>query len=149
MLMLNGEQFTQGAQPYLYGPIATGENDNRIILEVVIEGFTTQAMLDTGAAFLVCAPSIANRFNLDPTTAIDRARLFIRGAYVTGALYRLNVTFPAEQGNELTVSATAFVPDPGIPWPGLPSIVGLEGCLERVRFAIDTSDDTFYFGAHP
>jgi hypothetical protein len=33
-------------------------------------------------------------------------------------------------------------------WPGLPAVLGLEGCLERIRFALDTSDETLYFGAH-
>jgi hypothetical protein len=148
MLMLNGEQFTQGSQPYSYAPLAGGK-DLRVLLEIVIDGFRTQAMLDTGAAFFVCEPSIANRLNLDPDTAIDRAKLHIRGTYVRGLLYRLDFTLVAELGAELTISATTFIPDPDEAWPGLPSIVGLEGCFDRVRFALDTSDDTLYFGQHP
>lgn len=148
MLMLDGEQFTQGSQPYLYAPLA-GSGDLRVLLEVVIDGFTTQAMLDTGAAFLVCEPSIARRLNLDPDTALRRIVLHIRGTYIRGALYRFDFTISAEQGAELTISATTFIPDPDEPWPGLPSIVGLEGCFDRVRFALDTSNDTLHFGQHP
>jgi len=29
----------------------------------------------------------------------------------------------------------------------LPSFMGLSGCLERIRFAVDSATDTFYFGA--
>ena len=149
MLMLDGQPFTQGSQPIFYGPIGTGENDQRVVLEVVIKEHRIQAMLDTGAAFVVCAPNIADRIGLDPDAAVDRTHLLIRGKWVSGALYRLDVTLPAEQGTELTINATTFVPDPGIPWPELPSIVGLEGFLDSVRFALDTTDETFYFGAHP
>jgi hypothetical protein len=149
MLMLNGEVFTRGSQPYFYGAIATEQKDKRVILEVVIEGFRTHAMLDTGAAFIACSPSVASQLRLDPTKFIDRARLHIRGKYVTGVLYRMDLTLAAEEGDQLTITATTFIPDPGIPWVGLPSIIGLEGCLEQVRFALDTSDETFYFGAHP
>jgi hypothetical protein len=148
MLMLDGQQFTQGSQPYSYAPIAGGK-DLRVLLEVVIEGFRTQAMLDTGAAFLVCEPSLANRLALDPDTAIRQFRIHVRNTWVRGSLYRLDFTLPAERGAELTISATAFIPDRDEPWPGLPSIIGLEGCFDRIRFALDTSDDTFFFGQHP
>jgi hypothetical protein len=45
------------------------------------------------------------------------------------------------------VDSTAFVPDTSHEAvPELPSILGLHGCLERVRFAFDPHTDTFYFG---
>ena len=31
-------------------------------------------------------------------------------------------------------------------WGELPSFLGLMGCLERMRFAVDPLDNTFYFG---
>lgn len=149
MLSLNGEFFSQGSQPYAFRPINDSENDKRVILEVDIEGRRTQAMLDTGAPYVICAPSIANGLGLDPKAAIKPTRLFVRGTSVDGALHRLNLTIRAEQGKELTINAVVFVPDQTASWPGLPSVIGLEGCLEWVRFALDTSTDTFYFGAHP
>ena len=149
MLFLDGESFTQGSQPYLFRPATTSGNDERVILDVDIEGRRTQAMLDTGAPYLICAPNLADRLGLDAAASIAPIQLLIRGVAVAGALHRLNLTIRAEQGNELTIDATAFVPNAGIPWPAIPSIVGLEGCLERVRFALDTSTDTFYFGTHP
>jgi hypothetical protein len=46
-------------------------------------------------------------------------------------------------GDEVTVEATFFLaehlPDP--------TVIGWRGCLVRLRFAIDPSADTFYFGA--
>ncbi|MBI4531612.1 MAG: hypothetical protein HY709_08815, partial [Candidatus Latescibacteria bacterium] len=48
----------------------------------------------------------------------------------------------AEEGENVEVEATWFIsPD----WPG-PIVIGWKGCLERLRFAVDPSEDTFYFG---
>jgi hypothetical protein len=149
MLSLNGESFTQGSQPYEFRPAIASDSSKRVMLDVDIEGRRTLAMLDTGAPFMICAPSIASSLGLDPNAAIDPTTLVVRGSRVEGALHRLNVTIRAEQGNELTINATAFVPSQTADWPGIPSILGLEGCLEWVRFALDTSADTFYFGSHP
>jgi hypothetical protein len=61
----------------------------------------------------------------------------------------LSLDFTAEEGQPLTVEATVFVPElkPYQEWGDFPSIIGLNTCLERLRFAIDPSQDKFYFGA--
>lgn len=48
----------------------------------------------------------------------------------------------------LEVNATVFVPNlrPNEVWP-YPSFLGLSGFLERLRFALDPSENAFYFGA--
>lgn len=48
------------------------------------------------------------------------------------------------QGESLTLDVTAFLPDDR--W-NLPNMLGLTGCLERIRFAVDPANDLFYFGA--
>ena len=47
-----------------------------------------------------------------------------------------------------TFEATAFVPEleHGETWP-LPSYLGGQGCLDRIRFAVDPGDEVVYFGA--
>ena len=61
----------------------------------------------------------------------------------------MDLTFMADEGEDVTVEATVFIPkiDPAL-W-FLPSFIGWTGCLERLRFAIDPLDETFYFGAFP
>ncbi len=74
--------------------------------------------------------------------------LLFRGVIVHGRLHRVNLTLFAEEGESFTLEATAFVPNPGDEeiWEDIPCILGLFGCLERARFAVDPSTETFYFG---
>jgi hypothetical protein len=74
--------------------------------------------------------------------------MLVRGVWMDGSLHRLNLRFPATQGDSLSVDVTAFVPDPELEqvWDEMPSFIGLNGCLERLRFAVDPATDTFYFG---
>ena len=69
-----------------------------------IGGYTVDAVVDTGAPYVVCEPGL--------------------------------------------VDATVFVPDlkPDQAWGDLPSFIGLSGCLERMRFAVDPATEMFYFG---
>jgi hypothetical protein len=67
---------------------------------------------------------------------------------VHGRLYRLNLTLLADEGEDLTIQTTAFVPEPDEAegWGDMPCILGLYGCLERLRFAVDPHTEPFYFG---
>jgi hypothetical protein len=53
----------------------------------------------------------------------------------------------ADVGQNLAIPATVFIPElePGQVW-NLPNFIGLKGLLERVRFAVDASENGFYFG---
>ena len=97
----------------------------------------------------MCHPGLATQLHLEPTEAISGPRtLLFRGVLVQGRLYRLTLTLRAQAGDDLTVQATAFVPEPQEEesWGELPSILGFYGCLERVRFAVDPRTETFFFG---
>jgi hypothetical protein len=53
----------------------------------------------------------------------------------------------ADEGDSIDVEITAFVPV-SEEWPAnLPSFVGLTGCMDRMRIAIDPGTELFYFGA--
>jgi hypothetical protein len=59
-----------------------------------------------------------------------------------GWLDRFDLVLKAEVGEPVRIDATWFAcPD----WPG-PMVVGWKGGLERVRFAVDPSEERFYFG---
>jgi hypothetical protein len=74
-----------------------------------------------------------------------QGRLLTRFGTFAGDLERIPLHLPAEEGELLTVDATWFVCED---WPG-PTVLGWKGCLERIRFAFDPSEETFYFGAWP
>jgi hypothetical protein len=122
------------------------EMTNRIILPVEIEGHRTTAVIDTGAPYVICEPRLARLEGFDLVEPLERITMLIRGMYLPGSIIRLSVTLMAERGDDLTVDATAFVPEQEERWENLPSFIGLSGFLERIRFALDPSTDTFYFG---
>ncbi len=143
----DNQPFATGAVDYWYAPATISDTTSRILLPIEIEGIPINAIMDTGAPYVVCDPELAELLKLDPADALSSERLLVRGYWVTGHLYRLNITFPADQGEILSVVATVFVPDTTSrpSWGHWPSFVGLSGCLERMRFAIDPGTDTFYF----
>jgi hypothetical protein len=146
----DGRPFAQGAATYRYRPATQRETTDRIHVVVRIEHIIeTQAVLDTGAVYFVCDPEIADLLDLDPASGweVDRP-LLIRGYRVSGTLHRLYLTLSAEEGESLTLEVPAFVPhlQPNELWD-LPYFMGLFGCLECIRFAVDPATKTFYFGA--
>ena len=145
----DGKPFATGSIPYTYRPIREEEASPRIIVNVLIGDLQISAYVDTGGVFLLCAPEVALHLGLEARNGIPTPRLLSRGAWLSGVLYRVSLTLPADQGIALTIDATAFVPEqaPHQEWADdFPCILGMSGCLERLRFAIDPVRDTFYFG---
>ena len=142
----DGQAFVTGAARFIYAPaIPDLDKSPRIRIPIIIEGFKTSAVLDTGAPYIVCPPDIANQVGLTPENAIDELSLLVHNSRVPGHLYRLNVTFIAEFGESLDLDTTVYVPQD---WQGKPAYIGLTACLDSVRFAIDPQRDqeAFYFG---
>ncbi|GAB4210036.1 MAG: hypothetical protein Fur006_70250 [Coleofasciculaceae cyanobacterium] len=128
-------------------PATVGETTNRIILPVEIEEIRTEAVIDTGAPYVICPPKIAKIAGIDRAFALERLRMLIRGMLMEGSITRLSIRLLADEGDSLTVDATAFIPDVEEYWGDLPVFIGLTGFMERLRFAVDPSTDTFYFGS--
>ena len=141
----DGRPFAQGACNYLYRPVPREETTPRIIVQVQVEGIETQAIVDIGGVYLVCEPQIAGLLKLKPADALRTDKLTIRGFTYSGHIHRVSLTLLAQEGQSIRLEATAFVPH--FPQWNLPSFMGLSGCLERLRFAVDPDTDTFYFGA--
>lgn len=142
-----GDLFATGLISYSYRPAIT-DISNRIMLQVEIGGIFVEAIVDTGSPYVVCPPYLSTIMGLDPATAIESIPSRVRGIEMRGNLYRVNVHFPAEEGDALDVDATVFVPDQEWQeaWGEHPGYIGLAGCLERMRFAVDPTSDIFYFG---
>lgn len=145
----DGEPFAVGATPYEYRPATAFENSPRIVLTVTIGGYDTSAFVDTGGVYFLRAPPLAQRLSLTPSDSLGPASIVWRKEALTGLLYRLPVTLQASEGESLTIDATAFVPalTPHQQWNDeLPCVLGLQFCLERMRFAVDPERELFYFG---
>jgi hypothetical protein len=121
---------------------------DRLFVEIQVADLPVGAVLDTGGAYLMLSPTVARDLGLDSASAIGRETIAIRGLAFGGAIHRVPVTLPATDGEPLTFHATAFVPELGAGerWP-LPSYLGWQGCLERIRFAVDPGEELIYFGA--
>ncbi len=144
-----GEPFAIGVTGYDYRPATSHETTPRLVLEVAIEGILAEAVVDTGGVYLFCHPDIARRLSLMPAEALSGVQaILFRGAMVYGRLYRLTLTLLVDEGEDVTIQTTAFVPEPeeAEHWGDLPCILGLYGCLARARFAVDPRTEQFYFG---
>lgn len=147
LLFPNSDSFATGAIPFAYRPVTSSETTNRIILRVEIQNIETLAVLDTGAPYVICAPKVAREAGVDPASALQREIMLIRGMRLEGFLFRLNIRLTAKYGKDLDVDSTVFVPEVEEYWGDFPSFIGLAGCLERMRFALDFNTDNFYFGS--
>jgi hypothetical protein len=144
----SGEPFATGEAPWEARFALAGDGLTRLFIQVEVEGQPASAVIDTGGAYFIVNPAVAAKLPLGGDTAVLRDRLMIRGLACWGTVHRVPITLAATVGEPLTFEATAFVPelDHGETWP-LPSYLGWQGCLDRIRFAIDPIDEIVYFGA--
>jgi len=141
----DGTPFAIGKVQFGYRPASRTDAESRIHIPIRLGDNQTSAVLDTASPFVVLPPGIAKHSRFEEHCG--QIKLLIRGDSPSGNLYRMPVTFLADEGDNLTVSATVFVPilsDDEL-WD-LPAFIGLSGCLERMRFAVDVLSETFYFG---
>ena len=106
-----GEPFATGAIHYDYRPATENETTNRMMMQVAVENILAEAVVDTGAPYPVIAPRVARQVGLDRVTPLEREVMLIRGIRMEGGIIRLSMTLPADIGDDLTVDATAFIPD--------------------------------------
>lgn len=140
----NGTSFVSSRTPYLDTFI--GFPGSRIYIPVKFESLPkTMALVDTGAPW--CILSREEATVLDPEykeNALNEVNLGIRGFETQGVLVRWHVTIFAEEGFDLTIDGTIFVPDHDL---DIPNFIGLDGLLSRIRFAVDPQENYFFFGS--
>jgi hypothetical protein len=104
------------------------------------DGAERLALWDTGSQWCVLPPELAGGL-APPPPGPDWLRLHTRLGTFDGWVDRILLRLRATEGAQLDVEATWFVsPD----WPG-PAVIGWKGFMERMRFAMDPSDDALYF----
>lgn len=147
----NGDSFTTGMMDYIFNTIPPDNTNNRIILIIKVEEIPTIAVIDTGAPYLIIAPSLANRLDKDNKFSLEKINIEIRGNKFSGNLFRVEVILPASDGESHSFEATAFIPEQEQEekWGNLPTFLGVASCLDRIRFAIDPGEMKFHFGNLP
>ncbi len=150
-------QFTDSEEPFATGAVGYVtpqeiEEKERITVNIEIEGLSTMAILDTGAPYSICEREIAEQIGFDPDDAIEAEPINMWAGEMKGKIHRVNLSLLADEGESLFLDTPVFVPEtenqefiPGFP----PSFLGLIGCLQSMRFAVDPFSQTFYFGGHP
>ena len=147
LLFDDGRSFATGKMTYEYRPTSQQTANNRLILRVEINSLPLLAIVDTGAPYVIVQPKYARLLQLDPSEALEEIKLMIRGISFKGQIHRASLDLPASEGESMSLEATVFVPETDEEsWGNLPSFLGMVGFLERIRFAIDPNEDSFYFG---
>ncbi len=147
-LPLGLDTFAQGAMRYF--DHYSNEKTVRIVLNVYLADHPEpiSAIADTGAPWCVLNPFMFKKVaHLAESMYTLDSPLNIRGLNYTGWLYQLPMRLEALIGESLDIVGTAFVPDlpPGEEWL-YPNFIGLDGFLNRIRFAVDPANNLFFFG---
>ncbi len=93
------------------------------------------ALLDTGACWTLIPTELADEISNELVPTGELVSLSTRLGQYEGELHRLRVTLVADEGSDLSVEATVFVPVGDSAWHG-PLVLGYRGCLDRICFAL-------------
>jgi hypothetical protein len=99
------------------------------------------AQVDTGVAYSTLEAEVAETmglFGLEGQTT----RISTRLETIGGQLIRIPLTLMADEGTSLAIDATFFVSQD---WRGV-TFLGYVGLLDRLRIALDSPSNLFYFG---
>lgn len=135
----------EGAAPYLSN-VESGIGKLTLVVWCELGGGEEplRAFLDSGAQWAMLPGDIAASVGIDAQgEGLGRRTLHTRLGSFNGCLERHPITLTATEGENVTFDATWFVSDD---WWG-PIVLGWNGCLDRVRFAVDPEDERFLFGA--
>lgn len=140
----NGAPFTTGVCTYRFRPATEMDITPRIMVPLTVGGLPTEAAIDTGGIYLICPPEYVELIGLDPSAGIEESEILFRNTKVQGTLHKIIIQFQATDGDtcDLQVTALAASANPHQQWDGLPIFLGMQNCLEALRFAIEpTLDD--------
>lgn len=139
----NGTPFSIGRSRFADRAEVSDEPPAKIFVKVEPDslGGVILAQLDTGAAWSILETQVAEALSLLNGEG-EPAKLSTRFGPLDGRLKRTRIDIVADEGESLSVQATVWVsPD----WAGH-TFLGYGGLLERICFAVDPSDNSFYFG---
>ena len=149
MLELDGEPFCVGRATYRDTPPASPGASPRIYVKIELEGddgaVMPLALLDTGAEWSVVDREIAESVGL---TGADGLAITLRhkNGESSGRLVKANVRLVADEGVDLVVEATVFIPDENNDVGG--TFLGYTALLEQVKLGLDPQNNQIYFGGY-
>ena len=143
MLTLNGERFASGRSRFLDHHPRFPEPTAKIFVKVAFAGFEEAwiAQVDTGAAYSILESEVAAALDLFEVEG-QWTRISTRLGLLSGRLIRLPMILMADDGRSLDLEATFFVSEH---WRG-GTFLGYTGLLDRLRIALDSPANLFYFG---
>jgi hypothetical protein len=143
--------FCDAAASYRDSPPAGALDDQqaRIVVSIGVRvrdaEIQISAVLDTGAPWVLLPSSVAAVVQV--AHVAEGVTLVTRWGAVEGRLARYPVTLLADQGESREIDATVFLPTAQPPWPwDAVAILGYSEFLSRIRFAVDPTENKFYFG---
>ena len=143
MLTLDGAIFTSGRSKFRdYAPVAQEPTAKIFVkVEFPLIDTTLLAQVDTGAAYSTLETEVAEALDIlngdgQPLT------LDTRLGRVRGKLERVSITLVADEGRSLDLEAMFFV---SREWRGK-TFLGYTGLLDKLRIALDSPANQFYFG---
>jgi hypothetical protein len=133
------QQFSGRAQYYADRPL----NQHLLFVAIacLVGSQPLDALVDTAAQWCMLPETVAGGIEYAVSDEESDARVHTRFGTVAGRLVRIPTRLRAQEGRDLEIEATWFISDE---WLG-PPVIGWKGCLERLRFALDPSDESFYF----
>lgn len=143
MLLRDGAQFCRGRSRFL-DHVPGAHEDTKVYVKIMPEalGQVLVAQLDTGAAWAVLDAEVAEAMSLLDGGGFP-IPLSTRRGRQHGRLERVRIDLLADEGESYGLEATVWV-SPEWRWG---NFLGYGGLLERIRFAVDPSDNSFYFGS--
>jgi hypothetical protein len=145
MLKRNEQDFTTGSSRFFDESLGAPELTPKVYVRVgfpsVQRRKPTLAQLDTGAAWSVLQLDIAEELDLlDGRGELVRMQTAV--GTLQGRLERVPLILIADQGISLELQATFFV---SRRWHG-ETFLGYTGLLDKLRIALDSPANQFYFG---
>lgn len=140
MLVLS---FSSGRSKFLDWHPGFVEPTAKVFVKVVFGRLDTTwlAQVDTGAAYSVLESGAARALGLFDVEG-DPVRLSTRSGDLWGRLVRVPLKLVADEGESLDFEAPFFV---STDWYGA-TFLGYTGLLDKLRIALDSPANQFYFG---
>lgn len=140
----SGGPFTTGSSEYFDAYPGIQEGNARIYVQFQPQGapFEFLALLDTGAHYCILNEEAAGLTQSYLTSSLGQVDIRTAYGLVRGPLYSHRIRLIAEVGDPLDIETMVFVPPD---WQA-PCFIGYTGVLDRIRFAIDSPKNQFFFG---
>jgi len=143
MLKLGGADFTTGRTKFSDTAPWAAEPTPKIYVKITPEslGVVLLALLDTGAPWSLLDAEVAETLGLLNGDGEPKTVKTWKGE-VHGRLERVGLKLHADEGYSLDVEATILVS----PQWHSGNFLGYGGLLQHIRFAVDATNNLFYFG---